>query len=392
MARDTPEALMAAIDVEITSSKLRVADDWQKLVARGAPANVFMDPAGLNAVFETGYAKTHVLLAWETSGPERRLVGVWALEEKKLTPLGPRYLNTPPHYYSFVASPVLDPAFADETMAALLAAIADDRDLPKTLRLKYLDGDSPAHQPVMRAFATQGGEQTEPAIRERPFATREHGLKRSGSTRKKLRQDWNRLSALGAIEYVNDRAPGDVAAAFEAFLALEAASWKGESGTALLCKERDAAFTRRFIANLAGSGKASVALIRLDGRPIAAQVLLYCGSWAYTWKIAYDPAFGKYSPGAVLVDKVAEDLFAGGVEAIESCSPEGGFMAQMWDGRRKTVDLLASVAPGRSFAFAAVNLYDRGYAELKRLWHRLRSLRWRPARKPAMAAKPSSAN
>ena len=30
----------------------------------------------------------------------------------------------------------------------------------------------------------------------RPFVTREFGVKRSGSTRKKLRQDWNRLSAL----------------------------------------------------------------------------------------------------------------------------------------------------------------------------------------------------
>ena len=46
----------------------------------------------------------------------------------------------------------------------------------------------------------------------RPFATRDFGVKRSGSTRKKLRQDWNRLSALGAVDVVNDRTPEAVRA------------------------------------------------------------------------------------------------------------------------------------------------------------------------------------
>ena len=33
--------------------------------------------------------------------------------------------------------------------------------------------------------------------------------------------------------------------AFETYLAMEAASWKGARGTALLCDEEDAAFARR---------------------------------------------------------------------------------------------------------------------------------------------------
>jgi hypothetical protein len=382
---------MTDIRVEIRSSALDLGDHWPDLVGR-ASANVFMDPAGLNTVFETGYADTHVLVAWDGSGPNEKLVGVWALEEKRLTPLGPRYLNTPPHYYSFIASPVVDLGLAEAVMEAFFAAIAADRQLPKTLRLKYLDGDSPTHAPMMRALGAHARELAEPTVRERPFVTREQGVKRSGSTRKKLRQDWNRLSALGATDYVNDRNPAAVAAAFESFLALEAASWKGKSGTALLCSEKDAAFTRRFIANLAAAGNASVALLRVGDRPIAAQVLLYCGSWAYTWKIAYSTDYGRYSPGAVLVDKVTEDLFAGSVEAIESCSPEGGFMVQMWEGRRRTVDVLASVAPRKSLAFAAVLFRDRAWAQLNRIRGRLRAMQWRPGKTlpvPAVA-KPAS--
>ena len=84
-------------------------------------------------------------------------------------------------------------------------------------------------------------------------------------------------------------------------------------------------------------------------------MLLYCGTTAYTWKTAFDVEFSKFSPGALLVDKMTEQLFADGdIEAIESCSPEGGFMNQIWDGRRATVDLLADVGRTKSLGFHAV--------------------------------------
>ena len=45
------------------------------------------------------------------------------------------------------------------------------------------------------------------SLHTRPYVTPEFGVKRSDSTRKKLRQDWNRLSTLGAVYVINDRAP-----------------------------------------------------------------------------------------------------------------------------------------------------------------------------------------
>jgi hypothetical protein len=199
-------------------------------------------------------------------------------------------------------------------------------------------------------------------------------VKQTGSTRAKLRQKWNRMCATGAVELQNDRSPDAVKSAFEIYLALEAASWKGQRGTALLSDQRDAAFTRRMIAALADEGSASVALLTVDGRAIAAQVLLYCGCRAYTWKTAFDAEFGAYSPGAVLVDKVTEQLFAtDGIQSIESCSPEGGFMNQMWNGRRATVDLVADLDTDRSLEFSAMAMGARGYAQLRGLRASLRA-------------------
>ncbi len=367
---------MQKVTVSICSPELDIAEHWAALIAR-APANVFMHPAALKAAHATGFADIHMLLAWAQSG--ERLVGVWALQRTHITPLWPSFLAAPPYNYSFLSNPVIDPDFTNEAVAAFFDAIERDRSLPKVIRLRYLDGSAETYPAIIDALAARGAQALKLSERERPYVTKDFGLKKSGSTRKKLRQDWNRLSALGAVDIVNDRARAAVQDAFETYLAMEAASWKGSRGTALLCDEEDATFARRLISDLAAGENASVALLRVDGRAIAAQVLLYCGTTAYTWKTAFDVEFSKFSPGALLVDKMTEQLFAeAGIEAIESCSPEGGFMNQIWDGRRTSVDMLADVGARKSLGFRAVVASERGYAQLRGLRNRLRDISWSP--------------
>ena len=368
------------IKVTLCSPDHDIAGHWAAL-SRRARANVFMNPAALKAAHATHFAHLHMLLAWLPDAQPERLVGVWALQDAHLTPLWPSFLAAPPYYYAFLSNPVIDPEFMDEVVAAFLDAIEQDQRLPNVVRLRCLDADSRSYTAILDALAARGAHTLKLSQRERPFATREFGLKRSGSTRKKLRQDWNRICALGTVEILNDRSEAAAQAAFETYLAMEAASWKGARGTALLCDENHATFARCLIAALAAEGNASVALLSVNGRPVAAQVLLYCGSMAYTWKTAFDAEFASYSPGTLLVDKVSERLFASeGIDAIESCSPEGGFLSQLWDGRRATVDLLADLGTGNSLKFAAVAMGERSYAHLRRIRNNLRANGLAPAR------------
>ena len=377
---------MSEVRVEIASSMLGVAAEWADLVRRAA-ANVFMDPTTLNTVFDSAFAMLHVLLAWDTGVTPPRLVGLWAFQEATITPFGPAYLLAPSHDYAFLSTPVIDPALMHEVMAAFLAAIAADRSLPKLIRVKYLDGQSEASVAFLAALSERGARHRVLSERSRPFVSREGGLKTSGSTRKKMRQDWNRLSAAGAVDIAND--PAAIAAAFEVFLAMEAAGWKGRQQTALLSKPSEASFARQFLKNLAAERKASVALLRLDGQPIAAQVLLYAGGMAYTWKTAFDEAYAKYSPGALLVDKLTEQLFDSGIAAIESCSPEGGFMERVWQGRRETIDLLADIGGRNPVGYAVAVLAENGRTEAKKLRDKLRAVTWLPKRKSPAVAKAS---
>jgi hypothetical protein len=361
------------IAVTIDSPTLDIGPQWDDLVRR-ASSNAFMNPAALAAACETHFARIRMLLAWEQGTGSPKLVGVWALQLRKVAPFWPVVLEALPYNYAFLSSPVVDPGFADQVIPAFFAAIEQSPLLPNVVSLKSFDAESPAYVAMMKLLIGRGAQHLMLSETARPFVTRAFGVKRAGSTRKKLRQDWNRLSALGAVEIVNDRTPAAVEQAFETFLAMEKASWKGEQGTALLSDAHDAGFVRRLLHHLAVRGDASVALLRVNGEAVAAQVLMYCGATACTWKTAFDAKFGKYSPGTLLIDQITEQLFAGpDIMEINSCAAEESFMAQLWAGRRTMVDMLIDIGPGKSLDYRMEAGRQLGYQGLRDLRDRLRN-------------------
>jgi CelD/BcsL family acetyltransferase involved in cellulose biosynthesis len=367
---------MPQINVTVGFSGADLSPHWEDLAARATP-NVFAHPAALDAVAASRFAKLRLLLAWDRGIVPERLVGLWALQEKAVAPLLPAILAAPAYDFAFLSCPVVDPAYAEDVIVAFFDAIRADPGLPNVIRINYLDAEGDSYAAMARALAAVGGEPLTLSQRGRPFAWRESGQKLSGSTRKKLRQDWNRLCAQGTVDIVDAQAPTALRDAFEVFLAMEAKGWKGTHGTSLLSCEQDAAFVRQLLANLGGQKAASVAMLRLDGQPIAAQVLLYCGRRAYTWKTAFDEDYSRYSPGALLVDRLTEQLLArADIDTIDSCSPEGGFMTQLWAGRRTTIDLLVTVEPRRSLSFVLAAMVERGYRQLKRQRASLGATSW----------------
>jgi Acetyltransferase (GNAT) domain len=376
------------ISITIDSPNPDIGPQWDDLIQR-ASSNVFMNPAALKAACDTDFAKIRVLLAWEQGAEPRRLVGVWALRLRKVAPFWPVVLEALPYNYAFLCSPVIDPAYVNEVIPAFFAAIENSPALPNVVSLQSLDAECPSYPAMRRELAARGVIPLMLSETARPLVTREFGVKRSGSTRKKLRQDWNRLSGLGAVDVVNDRTLDGARQAFESFLALEKASWKGAQGTALLSDPRDAAFVRRLFQGLAAQQNASVALLRINGSAVAAQVLMYCGATAYTWKTAFNAEYGKYSPGALLIDKVTDELFAGpDITAINSCAAEGSFMAQLWAGRRTMVDMLVDVGAKKSLGYRIEAGRQLAYQRLRNLRDRLRNRPHGPAPKKLGMASP----
>src|ERR1044072_2878688 len=129
------------ISVSICSPTMNIAAAWADLTERALP-NVFMNPAALTAANEMRFARVHVLLAWDEGATPRKLVGVWALQMRKIAPCWPALLEALPYNYAFLSSPVIEPAFGADVISAFLAAIEKNPLLPNVINLQSFNAES----------------------------------------------------------------------------------------------------------------------------------------------------------------------------------------------------------------------------------------------------------
>jgi hypothetical protein len=153
--------------------------------------------------------------------------------------------------------------------------------------------------------------------------------------------------------------------------------WKGRAGTAALGHDAIRGFVERAIAGLAADDKARVDRLRWAERTIAAAITLRSGSAGWTWKIAYDEAFARSSPGVQLMLDVTDALLEEkSLVRIDSCAtPDHPMIDRLWRERLAVADRLIAVRT-RPRAFAtACRLEDwrrAGFASAKAVRDRLR--------------------
>lgn len=367
---------------------------FRTLADEAPEANVFLEPA-LLAAAERADPSTPiiVLLAWDAEATSR-LVGAWAFSRHG--GILPR-LRAPAVPFASLGSPVVLTDWTEDALAAWLAFLNVDPDLPKLIDLNPSRDSGPFRIALDRLVAQ--GRCAERVTARHRRAMLESDLDGesylrgtlSNSRRAKLRQLRAKLGRQGAVRYVLHE--GDaVAAAAEDFLALEALGWKGRRGSAMQSDAVQADFVRHALAALAERGLASISALTLDGRTISMCVLLRSGGTAFTWKIAYDESCGAFSPGYQLaLEDTAMLLADPATRRTDSCAAaEVGMMSEIWAERAETADLYLGVRPGRSPRFAAAMAYltlVRLVPELRRrlqlrsrvkpLMNRLRALRRR---------------
>lgn len=128
------------------------------------------------------------------------------------------------------------------------------------------------------------------------------------------RQDYRRarrgLERLGKVE-VDIRTPSEseVEAGMSEAMRVEAASWKGRNGSAMLTNPRLSVFFRQLALRLARQRQLRLSFLRLDGAPIAMQIgAVHGGRW-WVLKIGYDERWAEHSPGIQLMWEVLREAF-----------------------------------------------------------------------------------
>jgi CelD/BcsL family acetyltransferase involved in cellulose biosynthesis len=366
-----------------------LADAWDRLVTDAAEVNVFAERWFMVAAARhlPQGAGAQLLQLWDGSGVGRRLIALFPLA------LCPHYGRIPvrhvenwTHYHSFLGAPLIRAGWEQAAWTTALAALDRMRWTRGFLHVDGLVEGGVVHRGLLAAAA----------MRRLPCDTVyrcERALLQSSLTpdayydanvRKKKRKEHkrlaNRLAELGTITTRRLGDGDDLAAWCDAFLALERSGWKGAAGSALGSTDGTERFFRECIAGAHAAGRLEMLRIDLDDRPIAMLVNFVALPGAFSFKIAFDEAFARYSPGVLIEIENLQILANPDVAWMDSCAVENHPMINsLWAERRPIVRVTTPFRGLRSRAlFRACRMAENWSARRR---HRA------AARRPVPAAK-----
>jgi Acetyltransferase (GNAT) domain len=160
-----------------------------------------------------------------------------------------------------------------------------------------------------------------------------------------LRRQRHRLADAGSLTVDVTTGATAIGDALRDVLGLEARGWKVRAGTAAAKHDDIRCFIDGAIAALAADGQVRIDRLRMGGEAIAAAITLLSGARAWTWKIAYDETYARFSPGVQLMLDVTEALLVDGAVAhADSCATaDHPMIDHLWRERLALSDRLIAV-------------------------------------------------
>lgn len=170
--------------------------------------------------------------------------------------------------------------------------------------------------------------------------------------RRECQRRLKRLRERGSVAFSDLGAGDDPASWFRAFLTLERSGWKGRRGSAMLARGHDG-FFEEMADGAHARGQLGMSQLAIDGRPVAMGCRLRSGRAAFWFKMAYDEAIARYSPGILLelhnIRRVHERRE---IEWADSCGKPGDLFTSIWSERREMRTVLVGSTSFPSGAFA----------------------------------------
>jgi hypothetical protein len=266
------------------------------------------------------------------------------------------------HPYAPLGTPLLHRDAAEPALSAWLDYLLHDAALPALLLMPYVRADAPFAAVLDAALERRGCAAADfdryrrallaPEARRAGYLR--HAIARK--QRKELDRKWRRMQELGPVTVLHADDSIAIATALEDFFRLEASGWKGRAGTAADQIAGIRQFMSRAVNDLAVEKRAEVYRLCVADQAIAACIVLRRGRSAWCWKIAYDEAFARFSPGAQLLAQVTESLLRDTtLEQVDSlATPDHPLIDHIWRERCTISDRLIAVRPHASVPFTLV--------------------------------------
>lgn len=338
---------------------------WERLVARASEPHPFFEPWFLlPSLRQWGVADRVTVKAWFHDG---RLAGLMPIvRSAKYYSHIVTHATGWLHANAFCGVPLVAAGLEEAFWCAVLAHFDRRARRALFLHLPMLPAEGPLAAALERVLA--GGDRAHYVVAEenRALLAGELGAQAyldesmSAKKRKELRRQHNRLAEEGTLAFERLEGEAGLAEWTREFLALEAAGWKGEAGSALASAPDTAALFTQSLSGAAAAGRLERLALRLDGRAIAMLANFITPPGAYSFKTAFDEAYARFSPGMLLQLENLALLERPDVAWADSCAAQGHPMIErLWRGQRRMVSRnIAIGGPLRRAAFRLLMAYE----------------------------------
>lgn len=322
----------------------RVADEWDGLAER-VGADPFHRPSWFQAYADSFIPGARVVVVGaRDAGGALRAALPFVRHGRELVP--PANAHTP------VFGPVCETPAAARGLAGFLAASGAHR-----VMLRPFDAADPFREEMRAAAGRRGMVVHEHVMRRAPYVelgdAGPAGLVSRG-LRKEIGRGRRRLAEMGDLRLQIATSPADAPAALTDLLAIEALGWKGAGGTAMASDPAAEGFYRAVTAWAARTGRLRLAVLRVDDRPVAAELDILHGHTLYALKMGVDPEFRRTGPGHVLMWMLLERVGPeDGVRVYEMLGEDDPYKMRWTDRTREMTELsLFPRSVGGAVAFA----------------------------------------
>ncbi|HYN46378.1 MAG TPA: GNAT family N-acetyltransferase, partial [Allosphingosinicella sp.] len=243
-----------------------LAHDWVRLAAEAAEPNAFAEHWFVAASLRAFAAGRDVrLLEARRAG---RLIGLLPLTiEQGYAHLPVRFVQNWYHDHAFLGTPLVAAGEERAFWAAAIEALGRSDWAPGFLHLWGIAEGGPVHRGLAKGAIVHRRFRAFLDSDLAPQAYFERAVR--PKKRKELRRLRNRLAEQGPIacRVLDDR--DELDAWCDAYLAMEAAGWKGQAGSALVDDPRTESFFRDVVAAAWSAGRLQFLRLEVGARPVA---------------------------------------------------------------------------------------------------------------------------
>ncbi len=356
----------------------RLGHHWSDLSANASEPNAFAEPWFAAAALRHLELASDIqmLEVWSGGTGEPSLIGLLPLcVSRGYGRIPVKFVENWLHFHSFLGTPAVRAGRERDFWSAALAALDRSAWATNFLHLRDLVEDGPVHRGLIAAADGLGRPcdtvyRMERALLESSLSPQDYYER---TVRKKKRKELKRLSSrlaeLGTVETRTLAAEADLGDWCDAFLALERSGWKGEFGSALGCSRSTELFFREALAGAFKAGKLDFLRLDLDGRPIAMLVNFLTAPGSFSFKIAFDEDYARFSPGVLIQIENFRILERDEVRWMDSCAvAEHPMINSLWGERRPIVRVTVPLGrPLHRLVFRMCRLVENSSAKLRRV-------------------------